>query len=58
MEEFEQLSIDERIENLQAIIAIAEYEISVLLKQKEHKPMWFIFWQKKEWLTEKTKKKK
>jgi hypothetical protein len=39
MEEFEQLSIDERIENLQAIIAIAEYEISVLLKQKEYKPM-------------------
>ena len=58
MEEFEQLSIDERIENLQAIIAIAEYEISVLLKQKEYKPIWFIFWQKKEWLIENIKKKK
>lgn len=35
----EQLSIDERIANLQTIISIAEYEIALLLKQKEYKPV-------------------
>jgi len=42
MEELEQLSLDERIENLKAIIRIAEYELSILLKQKEYRPVGFI----------------
>lgn len=56
-EEQEQLSIDERIDNLQAIISIAEYEIALLLKQKEYKPVWFIISQKEQWQTKRKKQK-
>jgi len=53
----ERLSIDERIVNLQAIISIAECELSILLKQKEYRPVWFIISQKEEWQTKKKKQK-
>lgn len=46
MEE-QQLSIDDRISNLQAIISVAEYEIALLLKQKEYHPVGFIIWDNK-----------
>ena len=51
------LSIDERIANLKTIILMAEYELSILLKQKEYRPVWFIISQKKEWQTKKKKQK-
>jgi hypothetical protein len=38
-----QLTIDERIANLQAIISVAEYEIALLLKQKEHHTIGFTY---------------
>jgi hypothetical protein len=36
-----QLSLDDRIANLQAIISVVEYEIALLLKQKEYHPIGF-----------------
>lgn len=54
--ETQELSLDDRITNLQEIISIAEYELTLLLKQKEYNPVGFILWNwKKEW--KKLKKK-
>lgn len=47
MEEL-QLTIDERIQNLQAIINVAQYEIDLLLKQKEYNPIGFKYLPKKD----------
>ena len=53
--ETQELSLDDRIANLQAIISVAEYEIALLLKQKEYHPVGFTIWDK-EWQQKKPKK--
>lgn len=48
MEEEEQLTIDDRINNLKIALMVIQHELEELLKQKEYKPIWFII-PKKEW---------